>query len=78
MPQWQQGSLAHIYVIVEDYLNHGYEKKKGYAKYEGAQYSALLNRQREQPFGAKLQNHAFHSQILLQGCSQAHCVGIRW
>ena len=45
MPQWQQGSLAHIYVIVEDYLNHGYEKKKGYAKYEGAQYSALLNRQ---------------------------------
>ena len=54
MPQWQQGSLAHIYVIVEDYLNHDYEKKKGYAKYEGAQYSALLNRQREQPFGAKL------------------------
>lgn len=42
-----RGSFANIYaiyVIVEDYLNHGYDKKNGYAKYEGAQFSALLNR----------------------------------
>lgn len=61
-----RGSFANlyaIYVIVEDYLSHGYDKKPGYSKYEGAQYSALHKRQRELPFGAKLQNHALNSRM---------------
>lgn len=61
-----RGSFANlyaIYVIVEDYLNHNYDTKSGYDKYEGAQFSALFNRQRELPFGAKLQNHALNSRM---------------
>lgn len=61
-----RGSFANlyaIYVIVEDYLKHGYDKKSGYSKYEGAQFSALFKRQRELPFGAKLQNHALNSRM---------------
>ena len=61
-----RGSFANlyaIYVIVEDYLKHGYDKKPGYNKYEGAQFSALFKRQRELPFGAQLQNHALNSRM---------------
>lgn len=56
-------NLYAIYVVVEDYLNHGYDKKPGYSKYEGAQFSVLFKRQRELPFGAKLQNHALNSRM---------------
>mgnify|MGYP000295456153 CR=1 FL=1 len=57
-------NLYAIYVIVEDYLAHGFDKKKGYSSsYEGAQFSFLFNRQRELPFGAKLQNHALNSRM---------------
>ena len=57
-------NLYAIYVIVEDYLAHGFDKKGGYSSsYEGAQFSFLFNRQRELPFGAKLQNHALNSRM---------------
>lgn len=55
-----------LYVIVEDYLKKGFlDGKAGipYAKYEGARFSDLLQRQRELPFGAKLQNHALNSRL---------------
>lgn len=61
-----RGSFANlyaIYVIVEDYLSHGYDKKPDYSKYEGAQFSVFFKRQRELPFGAKLQNHALNSRM---------------
>lgn len=61
-----RGSFANlyaIYVIVEDYLSHGYDKKSDYSKYDGAKFSVLLKRQRELPFGAKLQNHALNSRM---------------
>lgn len=62
-----RGSFANlysIYVVVEDYINHGYHKaKKGkYADYEGAIFSYLFKRQRELPFGAKLQNHSLNNR----------------
>lgn len=62
-----RGSFANlysIYVVVEDYIKHDYHKaKKGkYADYEGANFSYLFNRQRELPFGAKLQNHSLNNR----------------
>ncbi|MDE6084146.1 MAG: restriction endonuclease, partial [Muribaculaceae bacterium] len=62
-----RGSFANIYsifVVVEDYIKHNYHKvKKGkYADYEGAVFSSLHNRQRELPFGAKLQNHSLNNR----------------
>lgn len=61
-----RGSFANlyaIYVIVEDYRNNGFDKSGHYSDYEGAQFSALFKRQRELPFGAKLQNHALNSRM---------------
>lgn len=61
-----RGSFANlyaIYVIIEDYLNHEFDKSGGYKDYEGAQFSYLFKRQRELPFGAKLQNHALNSRM---------------
>ena len=61
-----RGSFANIYaiyVLVEDYINNGFNKKGKYSKYEGAMYSELLKRQRELPFGAKLQNHALNHRM---------------
>ena len=61
-----RGSFANlyaIYVVVEDYLKKGYDVSGTYSSYEGAQFGALLNRQRELPFGAKLQNHALNSRM---------------
>lgn len=57
-------SLYSIYVIVEDYIKHDYHKsnKGKYADYEGAMFSYLLKRQRELPFGSKLQNHALNNR----------------
>lgn len=55
-----------LYVIVEDYLKKGfYDGTSGrpYAQYEGARFSDLFMRQRELPFGAKLQNHALNSRL---------------
>lgn len=61
-----RGSFANlyaIYVIVEDYLNNKYDRRGDYKKYSGAQFSNLLKRQRELPFGNKLQNHALNSRM---------------
>jgi len=55
-----------LYVIVEDYIKKGYYSgaaKLPYSKYEGARFSDLFARQRELPFGAKLQNHALNSRL---------------
>ena len=61
-----RGSFANlyaIYVIVEDYLQKGFDKRGNYGSYEGAQFSVLFKRQRELPFGSKLQNHALNSRM---------------
>lgn len=55
-----------LYVVVEDYIKKGFSDKKTklpYSKYEGARFSDLFRRQRELPFGAKLQNHALNSRL---------------
>lgn len=61
-----RGSFANlyaIYVIIEDYIAFGFDKKGDYSKYEGALYNKLLARQRELPFGNKLQNHALNNRM---------------
>jgi hypothetical protein len=63
-----RGSFANhyaLYVLVEDYIRKGFlEKLRGqYSKYEGARFTDLFRRQRELPFGAKLQNHALNSRL---------------
>jgi len=52
-----------IYVLVEDYLNGGFEQNGNYSDYEGAKFSDLYRRQRELPFGSKLQNHALNHRL---------------
>lgn len=52
-----------IYVLVEDYINHEFHEKGGYDEYDGAQFTALFRRQRELPFGSKLQNHALNHRL---------------
>lgn len=61
-----RGSFANlyaIYVIIEDYISNGYHKKGDYSTYEGALFSKLFTRQRELPFGSKLQNHALNNRM---------------
>jgi hypothetical protein len=56
-------NLYAIYVIIEDYIANSYDKKGDYAKYEGALFNKLFARQRELPFGSKLQNHALNNRM---------------
>jgi hypothetical protein len=56
-------NLYAIFVLVEDYIAHGYHTKGDYSKYEGAQFSKLFKRQRELPFGSKLQNHGLNDRL---------------
>lgn len=56
-------NLYAIYVIVEDYIANGYNQERDYSKYEGALFNKLLARQRELPFGSKLQNHALNNRL---------------
>ena len=56
-------NLYAIYVILEDYIAKGFDKKSGYPKYEGSAFVKLFTRQRELPFGNKLQNHALNSRM---------------
>jgi len=56
-------NLYAIYVIIEDYIANGFDKKGDYAKYEGALFNKLLARQRELPFGGSLQNHALNNRM---------------
>ncbi|MGB0880019.1 MAG: hypothetical protein ACPGTO_05585 [Polaribacter sp.] len=61
-----RGSFANIYAIyalIEDYIKKGFHEKRGYSKYNGAIFSDLLKRQRELPFGTKLQNHALNHRM---------------
>lgn len=57
------GNLYAIYVLVEDYINKGYHNIGNYSQYEGAKFSYLLTRQRQLPFGSKLQNHALNHRF---------------
>ena len=52
-----------LYVLIEDYLQHGFDGLSDYANYDGAQFSKLFKRQRELPFGSKLQNHALNHRL---------------
>ncbi len=57
------GSIYAIYVLVEDYVNQGFDISESYSDYEGAQSSSLIQRQRKLPFGRKLQNHALNHRL---------------
>lgn len=57
------GNLYAIYVLVEDYIAKGFAESGDYEIYEGARFSDLLRRQREIPFGSKLQNHALNHRL---------------
>lgn len=54
-----------LYVVIEDYVKKGFftGTTTPYSKYEGARFSDLFARQRQLPFGAKLQNHALNSRL---------------
>ena len=53
-----------LYVLIEDYINKNFHKNSNtYKDYEGAIFSDLLKRQRELPFGTKLQNHALNHRL---------------
>jgi hypothetical protein len=55
-----------LYVVVEDYIKKGFADTSTpipYSKYEGAKFTDLFRRQRELPFGARLQNHALNSRL---------------
>ena len=56
-------NLYAIYVLIEDYLAKGFAENEHYSKYEGAEFSKLLARQRALPFGNKLQNHALNNRL---------------
>ncbi len=56
-------NLFAIYVLVEDYLKNGFNKSGNYSAYQGAEFVHLFNRQRELPFGEKLQNHALNNRL---------------
>ena len=56
-------NLYAVYVLVEDYLKHEFDQTGTYSNYEGAKFTDLLKRQRELPFGSKLQNHALNHRM---------------
>lgn len=57
------GNLYAVYVLVEDYIRHGFNRGGNYSDYEGAKFTDLFRRQRELPFGGKLQNHALNHRL---------------
>ncbi len=56
-------NLYAIYVIIEDYIVNNYHERGDYSKHEGALFSKLYTRQRQLPFGSKLQNHALNNRV---------------
>ena len=61
-----RGSFANlyaIYVLVEDYLLNNFHQIGMYSGYEGAVYTNIFKRQRELPFGQKLQNHGLNHRM---------------
>ena len=57
------GNLYAIYVLVEDYIARGFHDSGDYREAKGANFSELFRRQRELPFGSKLQNHALNHRL---------------
>ena len=55
-------NLYALYVLIQDYLEKGFLESGEYAQYEGADYTPLLSRIRQLPFGSKLQNHALNNR----------------
>lgn len=61
-----RGSFANlyaIYVLIEDYVKVAIDQDNDYSKYDGAIFTDLFKRQRELPFGAKLQNHGLNHRL---------------
>lgn len=61
-----RGSFANLYalyVLIEDYVHGSFDENGKYAEYDGATFSAMFKRQRELPFGSKLQNHALNHRL---------------
>ncbi|MFM9265095.1 restriction endonuclease [Tychonema sp. BBK16] len=61
-----RGSFANlyaIYVLAEDYFLKYFHQSEKYSDYEGAVYTNIFKRQRELPFGQKLQNHALNHRL---------------
>jgi hypothetical protein len=56
-------NLYAVYVLVEDYIKGRFYETKDYSEYEGARFSDLFRRQRQLPFGSKLQNHALNHRM---------------
>lgn len=56
-------NLYAIFVLVEDYVQRKFHVKGNYAKDAGVEFSTLSKRQRELPFGSKLQNHALNHRM---------------
>lgn len=60
-----RGSFANLYalyVLIEDYISKNYSNNKEYYNYQGMMFTDAFKRQRELPFGEKLQNHALNSR----------------
>lgn len=57
------GNIYAIYVLVEDYINRKFHESGNYRDAAGAKFSELLTRQRQLPFGSKLQNHALNHRM---------------
>lgn len=55
-------NLYAIYVLVEDYISFKNHSSNDYTDYEGMQFTRAFNRQRQLPFGSKLQNHALNQR----------------
>jgi len=52
--------------LIEDYIEKGFFDNTNeipYSQYEGARFSDLFARQRQLPFGSKLQNHALNTRL---------------
>jgi hypothetical protein len=52
-----------IYVLTEDYVKGEFADSGAYREYNGAKFTDLFRRQRELPFGSKLQNHALNHRL---------------
>lgn len=57
------GNLYALYVLVEDYVTGGFQTSGSYSEYQGARFTKLFKRQRELPFGKKLQNHHLNTRL---------------
>jgi hypothetical protein len=56
------GALYSIYTLIEDYIGRGFLEQGNYSESEGVRQSYLIDRQRQLPFGEKLQNHYYQNR----------------